>query len=218
LTHLDISDCELAQCVARSSALVPLTSLVSLGLHCSTVGLSILPGLHLEAFQSLTLRRAKGNVSFLQRAAGLTALEFIGCRLAAQRPHGLDAALSAMSRLRYLLLSIHEELEAPNPFQLAPVLQDLTTLTRLRYTGNFIGRSDMEACASLSELRSLWLVEHPEVTPAYFPALQAMSGLTKLTLWGTGILPEHMTTEVRTGFDVERLRCGWPRLKTNVKK
>jgi hypothetical protein len=52
-----------------------------------------------------------------------------------------------------------------------------------------------------------------DISRADLPALQAMSGLTGLTLRNVYIGPEDLTPEVRAGFDAERLRRGWPRLK-----
>jgi hypothetical protein len=62
----------------------------------------------------------------------------------------------------------------------------------------------------------LELSDTQEVTPACWPALQAMSSLTVLVLVATGIKSGDVTPEVRAAFDCERVRRGWPCLRLEV--
>jgi hypothetical protein len=213
LTCLKMGECVFPESVAGSSALVPLTRLVSLDLPCTTVGVPLLPNLNLEAVQRLNLGRVYGDISSLRRATRLTHLEF-----AAGLPEplvGLRKSLAGMSNLRSLSLSADVQ-RRPRSFRLGHVLQLLTRLTRLEYTGKFRVDSDMEACAALPGLRSLEFREVYAITPACLPALLAMSGLTDLTLWDTQITPADVTPEMTNACDAERLRRGCPRLKLTV--
>jgi hypothetical protein len=216
---------------------MPLKGLVSLGLDCShlSIGVSTLPslGLHLGTLQSLTLIYVTGDVSALQWATALTRLDFnlssirgtipfslLMNPIRERWPRGLEAALLKMSRLGFLRVSLldldPDEVEGCSTFCLSRVLRVPTTLTELKYTGHLTLGSDMRAIASLSGLHSLQLSHIRKVTPAWLPALQAMFGLTELILSGTKIFPKHITPEVTAGFDVERIRLGWPPLKLEV--
>jgi hypothetical protein len=117
-----------------------------------------------------------------------------------------------MTGLRSLSLRLETYTYQPTAkFQLGPVLAVLTNLTELDFSGNFERQSDLPAIALLRGLRKLEFLHC--VSFADLPALQAMSGLTRLTLRGTNNGPEDLTPKVRAGFDAERLRRGWPRLK-----
>jgi hypothetical protein len=210
LTCLDLSDCELANDVAGSGALMPLNPLVSVHLLWVSSGMLLLPALKLTSLQSLALSYVMGDISVLHSATGLTHLEF-GCRGSGSLV-GLEATLARMSQLRSLSLNISGLGQPPEVFRLSTVLGALTSLTKLRYDGDFSVGTDLAAVAALSGLLSLELIT-PEVTPACLPALQAMSALTELTLRYTWIRLGDLTPEVRAAFNVERDRRGWPRLK-----
>ncbi len=196
-------------------ALIPLTGLVSLGLNCgqqASVVMSLLSIMNVEAFHSLALLNAGGDISFLQRATQLTGLHLdFGWRTchSCYQPT-LERAVARMSSLRSLKLEAHW---SPKVFRLRRVLQLSTSLTYLCCTGDFTVGSDIKACASLPNLRCLILSEAAGVTPTCLPGLQALSGLHELSLLGTGIHSEDITSEVRAAFDAERLRRGWPPLK-----
>jgi hypothetical protein len=70
-----MEDCALDQDLHNSTALIPLTGLVSLGLNARGVMLSLLPRLNLEQLQGLTLLGLCGDVRLLNRASGLTSLQ-----------------------------------------------------------------------------------------------------------------------------------------------
>ncbi len=217
LTCLSLVGFVLGDSVAGSSALVPLTRLVSLGLSCPDRILSP-PILNVEKLQSLTLCGGRQGVSLLQRATGLTHLNVSWhFANASEYPQELGRALAGMSALRSLDLWLGGKLLGecrPGP---SPISQASTSLTRVRCCGQFGAlRSDFEACMSLPCLRSLELAHARDITPACVPALQAMTGLTELALVFTGIREYHLTDEVRAVFNVERLRRGWPRLKITV--
>jgi hypothetical protein len=74
----------------------------------------------------------------------------------------------------------------------------------------------METCVALPHLRELEFWGMSRVTPACLPALQAMSGLTHLTLRDSTIHRDDVAAEVRAAFDVESIRRGWPRLKIEL--
>jgi hypothetical protein len=212
LTCLGLNECDLADDVAGSGALMPLTPLVSLQLTWVLAGLMLLPALKLESLQSLALSGDEGDISVLGRATGLTHLEF-EC-WGNETLVGLEATLAGMSQLRSLSLTISGSAQALDAFHLSTVLRALTGLTQLRYKGHhhFKVGADMTAIAALPGLQSLHLTI-PAVTPVCLPALQAMSGLTELILSYTGIRLEHFTPEDKAAFNVERDRRGWPRLK-----
>jgi hypothetical protein len=222
LTCLEMGCCRLPESLAGSSVLAPLTCLVSLALRCGPVGLSILSTLNVEALRRLSMFHVEGDVSVLQRATGLTHLEFSTSVYRNELQHGrvdngevFAPMLATMTGLRSLSLDLETyRYQALAKFQLSPALAVLTNLTELEYSGNFEGRTDLPAIASLPGLRKLELVYC--VSFSDLPALQAMSGLTRLTLRGTCIGPEDLTRKVRAGFDAERLRRGWPRLKLRV--
>jgi hypothetical protein len=151
-------------------------------------------------------------VLILQRATTLTHLH-CRCHLDG-REHGLGAALAAMTGLRSLRLRITND--SREAFKLAPVLRALTNLTSLVYSGDFMPDTDIAACASLPALRSLEFRGIRVITPACLPALQAMTGLTALTLARTGIFCRDVTSGVRAAFNAERLCRGWPPLKLDV--
>jgi Leucine-rich repeat (LRR) protein len=211
LTCLGLDECELADDVAASTALVPLTRLVSLRLLCQAYGMSLVRTLNLEAFQSLELSLVKGDTSVLHRATGLTHLD-LDC-WGSESLQGLGSTLRRMPELCSLSIDTGSKLQAQSAFNLSPVLQALTNLTKLRYSGNFTVDIDLRACAALPGLRNLRLTGISEVTPSCLPALQAMSGLSELTLCHTGIRSADLTPEVRAAFGVERHVRGWPRVE-----
>jgi hypothetical protein len=212
LTCLDISWCHFADSVAVSSALVPLTGLISVGLQGNALGMALLASLNVGALRSLTLKSSCANLAVLQGATGLTHLAFECDWVDSER--GLRAMLCRMSELRSLHLSFWRDIDPQNAFHLAPVLRVLTNLTELDYTkGNFDAPDDLMACASLPLLRHLVFQHVSTLTPACLPALQALSGLTELRLINNGIHLNSLTPEERLAFDVERLRRGWPRLR-----
>jgi hypothetical protein len=221
LRCLDLCNCTLSpNSVKGSSVLAPLTDLVSLGLHVSDIGMSLLSYLNLGNLHRLALTRVQGDTSVLQRATGLTQLEIdCGLIIPTESLRGLGDTLSRMSglgslSLHYLVLKKelpHEQ--TTTVFQLCPVLRALPCLTKLGFTGNFTVPDDISACASLSSLQSLTLCEARALTRSWLPALQAMSSLTELTLRNTGIKPVDVTPEVRAAFDAERLHRGWASLK-----
>jgi hypothetical protein len=208
LTCLKLCECRLPDWVPGSSGLSPLTRLVCLGLFGLAGGLPLLAGLNLEEFQSLKLGHVQGDTSVLRRATRLTHLEFSCYRPVSLR--GLGATLRRMSDLRSLRLSVDTK-PATKSFRLSHALQPLTRLTKLDYTGHFKVDSDMRACASLPSLRCFGL-RAPTITPAYLPALQAMSGLTGLGLLSMGTA-DVSVDDVVEALDAQRLRRGWPRLK-----
>jgi Leucine-rich repeat (LRR) protein len=113
LTSLDMYGCTLAEGVTGSRALVALTRLASLALHCEDVGMSLLPSLNLKALRHLNLRDIHGDVSILQTATMLTGLELLctpwlvdGCI------QGLTATLSGMTGLQSLSLYTND---VPHP-------------------------------------------------------------------------------------------------------
>jgi hypothetical protein len=214
LTSLCLLGSHLAGIVGGSSALLPLTGLVSMGLnYCSHM--SRLPSLNVEALQSLTLHDVRHDVSVLRRASGLTQLD-LRCffNSLGEYPDELGHALAGMPRLCSLSLHMHGRIEGgcrPGP---SPILRASACLTRLKCSGDFGAVDpDIQACLSLPRLRSLVLCYTPEVTDASLPALQAMTGLTELVLEYTGIPQCFMTPDVRAAFDEDRLRRGWPRSK-----
>jgi hypothetical protein len=215
LTRLGISTCWLCVSVLGSSVLAPLTRLVSLELYGAPHVMSLLASLNVEALRNLTIWEVQGDISILERATGLTQLD-LSCSVPRLRNRETDAALdvtamlTGMSRLRSLYLHVSGPLL--QTFQLRPILLALTKLTDLTYSGNFTLASDMEACASIPGLKRLEISGRPGMSPACLPALQAMSGLTKLTLSNTDIHPDDLTPEVRAAFNVERFRFGWPGL------
>ncbi len=213
LTCLGLVGSHTADCVGGSSVLLPLTRLVSVGL--SYTGRRCRPpSLNVEALQSLTLLEVKPGVSVLQRATGLTHLEF-SCRFLGAReyPHELGRMLAGMSRLCSLDLGLTGKLSRDRRPTVSLISQASTTLTRLRCSGEFAAADpDIEACRGLPCLCSLVLCNTPKVTAASLPALQAMTGLTQLILEVTGIRQPPLTPEIRAAFDDERLRRGWPRL------
>ncbi len=218
LTSLDLSGCRFAWDATEVSALAPLTRLVSLGLFSGPFARSYLPSLNVEALQSLTLSHCGQAAEGLDRATGLTHLE-LAHRLG-DLPCGLDAVLASMSGLRSLDLCVMYTDPGTalahvtgNAFHLSHVLRALTNLTRLKYSGPFTAGSDMEACVSLPYLRELEFHSMQRVTLACLPALQAMSGLTKLTLRHSLIHQVDLTPKVRAAFDAPRLLRGWPPLK-----
>jgi hypothetical protein len=211
LTFLGFKECDLHDDVEGSRALVPLTSLVSVQMSSVTDGKLLLPALKVESLQSLSLWCVAGDISVVQRATGLTHLQF-HCFSASQSLFGLEETLARMSKLRSLSLTISELAKPPEGFHLSTVLRALTSLTKLRYCGNFRVGTDMSACAALPGLVSLELKTH-EVTPACLPALQAMSGLTHLNVRHTGIYWKDLTPEVIAAFNSERDRRGWPGLR-----
>jgi hypothetical protein len=203
----------LAACVAGSSALTPLTRLVSVGLGRDHVILSHLPSLNVEALQSLALSHVHDDISVLRRATGLTHLS-LSC---SGGPEGyrdeVVRIVDSMSRLQALeldVLSVPEKVGHPG---LSRIVQTLMGLTRLRYSGKVTMGRDLEACASLPGLRVLELHNCTDVTVAFLPALQALTGLTELDLKLTLICKVDLTRDVRAAFNVERLRCGWPPLR-----
>jgi hypothetical protein len=224
LTSLDLSGCTLAWEAGASSALAPLTRLVSLGLFTGPRAMSFLPSLNIEALHSLTLSHSGivcRSTWVLHRATGLTHLA-LAHRLG-QFPYWLDVALAKMSGLRSLDLRLSGEdpgtalahiTDDPwHAFHLSRVLQGLTRLTKLKYAGPFTANRDIEACVSLPSLRDLEFHSMQRVTLACLPALQAMSGLTKLTLRHSLIHQVDLTPKVRAAFDAPRLLRGWPPLK-----
>jgi hypothetical protein len=212
LTQLRLDGSKLAECVAGSSILVPLTKLVSLAICGGPVGISLLSKVNVKAFSWLILGGTCGDISVLQRATGLSWLEVDWSREGAEYLPELGPTLARMSRLCILTLHLDHEVDSLEVFHLGPVLPALTNLIWLDYKGIFtVG--DLEACAGLPTLRVLVLRGTHEVTAACLPALQAMSGLDELKLLNTGIHQDELTPEVRAGFDIERLRRGWARLK-----
>jgi hypothetical protein len=188
-------------------ALLALTRLASVDFMDSMPGASVLPSLNLEALQNLRMFFPKGDLSVLQRATRLTCLELSS--MFSEGDECLGPTLARLTGLRSLSLHL---LEFDTwKFHCTPVLRALTDLTSLEYHGSFTEETDMDACASLRGLRTLKLGCR-DITPASLPALQAMSGLTKLSLISTCIQPEDLTREVRAAFDVERVRRGWPPL------
>ncbi len=207
---------------AASSALAALSRLVSLGLLCLLAGLSLLPSLNVEKLQSLTLIDARGDFSVLFRATNLTSLELTGYVHLYEPLYGhygaLGAVFAMMSNLRSLKLIVRRGAGVIDGVLLSNVLQGVTYLTNLEYGGPYFTLGpDLAACASIPGLRSLSFNRVPGLTTAGIPALQAMSGLTRLILHGTGIRTEDLTPEVRAAFDVERLRYGWPGLQLECK-
>ncbi len=150
---------------------------------------------------------SQGDLSALQRATRLTHLHLDS--IFSKFDEGLASTLARMTGLRSLSLHLIEF--DPGKLDLALVLRALTNLTSLEYHGRFTEETDTDACASLRGLRSLKLGCF-DFSPASLPTLQAMSGLTKLLLNSTCIQPNDLTREVREGFDVERVRRGWPPL------
>jgi hypothetical protein len=227
LTGLCLKGSYLSESLEGSSALAPLTGLVCLALM-SEPGISLLPSLNIEAFQSLSAVGGDADASVLRRATGLTHLRF-RCVLPEVEGEGeveggggggcpdeLLGALAGMSRLRCLDLDLSDfHWDASDP-DLSTILQALPSLTKLKYSGKLKVDRDMDACASLPCLRSLEFWNTQDVTPACLPALQAMTGLTELALKRTGISEHHLTPEVGSVFDVERFRRGWPYLKLVV--
>ncbi len=213
LTGLDMTGCKLADTVRSSCALVPLTRLVSLGFTCGDVGLAVLRSLKVEALQTLALSDVRGDVLVLQRATGLTKLVFSCNKGGVSNPRDLGITLKRMSMLRSLTLELSDDFRSASGFRLRRVLRGLTNLSSLKYGGRSKPRKDLSACASLPRLRSLCLEGCRKVTPTYFPILQSMSGLTELILRDTGIRHGDVTPKITAGFDVERIRRGWPGLK-----
>jgi hypothetical protein len=212
LTGLRLDSSTLAECVADSSVLVPLTGLVSLGICGGPLGISLLSKMNVKACKWLALTASCGDISVLERARTLTRLNLDWSRDAAGYLPELGPTLARMSGLIDLALHLEDDADSLGVFQLSTVLPALTNLTWLDYKGNFtVG--DLEACARLPSLRNLVLRGTRGVTAACVPALQAMSGLDKLTLLNTGIHKDELKPEVRAGFDVERLSRGWARLK-----
>ncbi len=90
-------------------------------------------------------------------------------------------------------------------------------LTMLDYRrGKLRLDSDLHACASLPGLHSLSFKWICELKPACLPALQAMSGLTELSLVSTGTCAADMTPDVIAAFDAERRQLGRPLLKLRI--
>jgi hypothetical protein len=219
LTCLNLQSCTLVDCVTDSLALVALTGLVSLGLCCEHVGLSVLPRLNLEEFQSLTLLYVEGDMSVLNRATRLSSLSLSrhsGQSYPDWHMDQLGQMIPRMMRLRSLELSFMGECHQRGRFPLSHILRVATELTCLRYWGPFSVAIDLKACGSLPGLRVLQLTHTPEVGPACWPALQAMCALTELALWHTGMQERDVTSEVKQAFNCERVRRGWPRLKLSV--
>jgi hypothetical protein len=212
LTGLSFRLSPLAECVAGSSVLVSLTNLVYLTIPGGPLGISLLSNVNVGAFKWLTLYGSCGDISVLQRAMGLSWLELEWSREGAEYLPELGPTLARMSGLVRLVLHVDNEVDSPEVFHLSPVLPALRRLTYLEYKGSFTA-GDLEACAALPKLRKLVLRGTQEVTVACVPALQAMSDLDELKLLNTGIHQDELTPEVRAGFDVERLRHGWARLK-----
>jgi hypothetical protein len=206
LSHLDMGHHKLARCAARSTALVPLTGLVSLEMSCKGVGKSLLSCLNIKALKALTLHEAQGHIDFVARATGLTRLEVNGDW--DRSVQGLSATVARLAGLQDL--SLHSPGEG---FQLNLLLRTVTNLTRLEYGGGSMKGRDLRACGSLPYLRTLCLNGLEDITPACLPALQEMTGLTQLRLVCTGIAPKHLTPDVIAGFNAERCRRGWPDLK-----
>jgi hypothetical protein len=108
LTVLRLDGSTLAECVTGSSALVSLTSLVSLGIFGRPPGLSLLPKVNVEAFTCLGLTGSCGDISVLQRATGgLVWLVLHWSRDGANRLPELGPTLARMSRLIRLELRLH---------------------------------------------------------------------------------------------------------------
>ncbi len=221
LTSLDLSECGLARDVIDVPALAPLTRLVSVGLFSGFGARSYLPSLNIEALESLTLSNSGGDVRVLHRATGLT--HFEPAHDLKHFPVRLGLVVAIMSRLRSLSLCLtgHDPgaalaLVTGHPwhaFHLSDVLGSLTNLTKLKYAGPFTEARDMAACVSLPSLQDLEFHSMQGVTLASLPALQAMSGLTKLTLRHSLIHVVDLTPKVRAAFDAPRLLRGWPPLK-----
>jgi hypothetical protein len=213
LTLLRLDGSTLAECVRGSSVLVSLTSLVSLGICGGPLGISLLSKVNVKALDCLGLTGSCRDISVLQRATGgpvWLVLHWSGD--GADYLPELGPTLARMSRLIRLVLHVEDEVNSPEVFHLSPILPALTKVRYFEYKGNFtVG--DLEACAALPNLRKLVLRGTREVTVACVPILQAMSGLDELKLLNTGIHQEELTPEIRAGFDVERLRRGWARLK-----
>jgi hypothetical protein len=223
LTCLQIGGCMLPESLADSTVLAPLTRLVSLTLCCGPVGMSILSTLNVEALQCLRVFRVEGNISVLQRATRLTLLEFKSSisyhgefgvlHGRTENPDIFVPTLARMTGLCSLGLRLEQYgYHGLEEFHLSPVLAVLTNLTELGYSGKFAAQTDLPAIASLPGLLKLELFD--SVSFARLPALQAMSGLTRLTLHSTCYLQsQDLTRSVRARFDAERLHRGWPRLK-----
>jgi hypothetical protein len=212
LTALGLDGSPLAECVTGSSVLVSLTRLGSLGICGGPLGISLLSKVNVKALEWLALTGSCRDISVLQRATRLIWLVLHWSGDGADYLPELGPTLARMSRLCQLVLHLEDEAGSTEVFHLASVLRALTNLTCLDYKGNFtVG--DLQACASLPNLRELVLRDTREVTVACVPALQGMSGLNELKLLKTGIHQDELTPEVRARFDVERLRRGWARLK-----
>jgi hypothetical protein len=173
----------------------------------------LLSTLNLAALHSLAVSLDLGDASVLRRATRLTHLELSRCS-GIENGNVVGSILASLTGLRSLkLVFTAMRNQGPEAFQLTPVLQALTGLTKLVCGGNFVEPDDLRACAALPCLRSLGLGSWCTVTPVWLPPLQAMSGLTELSLSMPGWHRDDVTPEFRAGFDVERLRRGWPRLK-----
>lgn len=207
LTLLDVRGLDFADCVASSPFLVPLTGLVSLAVACGVLYLSQLPLLDLEALRSLTMLRAHGEATMLSRATRLTSL---GLQLSQHRALvGLDVSLAAMSGLQFLSLYMEGQPLGGPASSLASVVRGMPGLRGLTFSGSVVAETDVAACASLADLRSLVLVGARGVPPADLPTLQGMSGLSVLHLSHTGVSSEDITPDVEKAFNAERWRRGW---------
>jgi hypothetical protein len=131
--------------------------------------------------------------------------------------HELEAVLARMSGLCSLhSASLGLSRVAPSCFSPVPGLACLTNRTGLIYTGCLMVAHDVEAYVALPRLRDLMFYSMQQVTPACLPALQAMSGLSRLTLHNSLICMEYLTPRIRAAFYVERLRRGWHPLKIEL--
>ncbi len=104
LTCFGLAGSRLADNVAGSSALMPLTRLASLRLLGLPNGLLLLPTLNVGALHSLELSWVEGDISALQRATGLTHLDFHFIHVDSFL--GLEAILVRMSKLHSLSLNV----------------------------------------------------------------------------------------------------------------
>jgi hypothetical protein len=214
LTRLDIRGWNLPNMGAESTVLLPLTRLVSLEIQGGRRAMAVLSTLNIEVFESLAvIGMEREDVSVLQRATTLTHLEFTS-NFGIKNGDVFGHMLATLTGLRSLSVTFFTHpRHVPDGFPLAPVLQALRGLTKLVYRGNFMTQDGWMACASLPCLQSMEVDSAHKLTSASLAVLQAMSGLTELRL---SVLWDHRLREVRAGFDEERLRRGWPRLKLDI--